>query len=193
MTVEPTPSTGYSNRPYAYALVGVVLLIVVAWLNQDRIQPVTAGTVAPEFEINDLGGGLARLSDHSGEVVLVNIWATWCLPCRIEMPSMERLYQEIGEDGFEIMSVSIDAALGQFDQAGRPGGDIEVFADSLGLTFPMLHDPSGGIERLYRTTGVPETFLIGRDGIIYKKVAGGTEWDAPQHKELIQRLLAAPK
>ena len=193
MTVEPTPSTGYSNRPYAYALVGVVLLIVVAWLNQDRIQPVTAGTVAPEFEINDLGGGLARLSDHSGEVVLVNIWATWCLPCRIEMPSMERLYQEIGEDGFEIMAVSIDAALGQFDQAGRPGGDIEVFADSLGLTFPMLHDPSGGIERLYRTTGVPETFLIGRDGIIYKKVAGGTEWDAPQHKELIQNLLAAPR
>ena len=193
MTVEPTPSTRYSNRPYAYALVGVVLLIIFAWLNQDRVQPVTAGTVAPEFEVNDLAGGLARLSDHKGEVVLVNIWATWCLPCRIEMPSMERLHQEISEDGFEIMAVSIDAELGRFDLAGRPGGDIQAFADSLGLTFPMLHDPSGGIERLYRTTGVPETFLIGRDGIIYKKVAGGTEWDAPQHKELIQRLLAAPK
>ena len=193
MTVEPTLSARYSNRPYAYALLGVVLLIVTAWLNQDRVQPVTAGTVAPEFEVNDLDGGLARLSDHKGEVVLMNIWATWCGPCRVEMPSMERLYQEIQEDGFEIMAVSIDAALGQFDQAGRPGGDIEVFADSLGLTFAMLHDPSGGIQRLYRTTGVPETFLIGRDGIIYKKVAGGTEWDAPQHKELIQRLLAAPK
>ncbi len=193
MTGEPTPSTRYSNRPYAYALVGVVLLIIFAWLNQNRIQPVTAGTVAPEFEVTDLAGGLARLSDHSGEVVLVNIWATWCLPCRIEMPSMERLYLEIGEDGFEIMAVSIDAELGKFDLAGRPGGNIQVFADSLGLTFPMLHDPSGGIERLYRTTGVPETFLIGKDGIIYKKVAGGTEWDAPQHKELIQRLLAAPQ
>ena len=193
MTVEPTPSTRYSNRPYAYALVGVVLLIVVAWMNQDRIPPVTTGTVAPDFEVEDLDGGLVRLSDHSGDVVLVNIWATWCLPCREEMPSMERLYQEIGEDGFEIMAVSIDAELGRFDLAGRPGGDIQVFADSLGLTFPMLHDPSGGIERLFRTTGVPETFLIGRDGIIYKKVAGGTEWDAPQHKELIQRLLAAPK
>ncbi len=193
MTIYRTPSTGYSNRPYAYALVGVVLLIVFAWLNQDRVRPVTAGTVAPEFEVNDLDGGLARLSDHKVEVVLVNIWATWCLPCLIEMPSMERLYQEIGEDGFEIMAVSIDAELGRFDLAGRPGGDIQVFADSLGLTFPMLHDPSGGIERSYRTTGVPETFLIGRDGIIYKKVAGGTEWDAPQHKELIQRLLAAPK
>ena len=193
MTVEPTLSARYSNRPYAYALLGVVLLIVTAWLNQDRVQPVTAGTVAPEFEVNDLDGGLARLSDHKGEVVLMNIWATWCGPCRVEMPSMERLYQEIQEDGFEIMAVSIDAALGRFDQAGRPGGDIEVFADSLGLTFAMLHDPSGGIQRLYRTTGVPETFLIGRDGIIYKKVSGGTEWDAPQHKELIQRLLAAPK
>ena len=193
MTVEPTPSTRYSNRPYAYALVGVVVLIIFAWVNPNRIQPVTVGTVAPEFEVNNLDGGLARLSDHNGEVVLVNIWATWCLPCRIEMPSMERLYQEIGEDGFEIMAVSIDAELGRFDLAGRPGGDIQVFADSLGLTFPMLHDPSGGIERLFRTTGVPETFLIGRDGIIYKKIAGGTEWDAPQHKELIQRLLAAPK
>ena len=193
MTVEPTPSTRYSNRPYAYALVGVVLLIVVAWMNQDRVQPVTAGTVAPEFEVNDLDGSLARLSDHTGEVVLMNIWATWCLPCLVEMPSMERLYQEISEEGFEIMAVSIDAELGGFDLFGRPGGDIEAFADSLGLTFSILHDPSGRIERLYRTTGVPETFLIGRDGIIYKKVAGGTEWDAPQHKELIQRLLAAPK
>jgi len=192
MTVEPTPSSGYSNRPYAYAVVGVALLIGVAWLMRDRVQPVTTGTVAPDFEVKNLDGGLARLSGHTGEVVLVNIWATWCLPCRVEMPSMERLYQEVGEEGFEIMAVSIDADLGQFDLAGNPGGNIQAFADSLGLTFPMLHDPSGRmIQRLYRTTGVPETFLIGRDGIIYKKVAGGTEWDAPQHKELIQRLLAA--
>ncbi len=193
MTVEPTPSTRVSNRPYAYALLGVVLVVVLAWVNQDRIPPVTVGTVAPEFEVNDLDGGLVRLSDHDGKVVLVNIWATWCLPCLVEMPSMERLYRKIDGEGFEIMAVSIDAALGNFDLAGRPGGDIQVFADSLGLTFPMLHNPSGDIQRLYRTTGVPETFLIGRDGIIYKKVAGGTEWDAPGHKELIQRLLAAPK
>ena len=193
MTVEPTPSTGYSNRPYAYALVGVALLIGVAWMNQDRIQPVTTGTVAPDFEVKDLDGGLARLSDHRGEVVLLNIWATWCLPCRTEMPSMERLYQELGEEEFEIMAVSVDAELGLLDEVGEVGGDIQAFADSLGLTFPMLHNPSGDIQRLYRTTGVPETFLIGRDGIIYKEMAGGTEWDAPEHRELIQRLLAAPQ
>ena len=193
MTVEPTPSTGYSNRLYAYALVGVALLIGLAWMNQDRIPPVTIGTVAPDFEVNDLDGGLVRLSDHSGDVVLVNIWATWCLPCLQEMPSMERLYQKIGGDGFEILAVSIDAEAGLFGLDGNVGGDIREFAESLGLTFPILHDPSGEIFDLYRARAVPETFLIGRDGIIYKKVAGGTEWDAAQHKELIQRLLAAPQ
>ena len=191
--VEPTPSTGYSNRPYAYALVGVALLIVVAWMNQDRIQPVTTGTVAPDFEVNDLLGGRVRLSDHRGEVVLVNIWATWCPPCVEEMPSMERLYQKIGGDGFEIMAISIDVEPGGFDLDGNPGGDIQAFADSLGLTFPILHDPSGAIQQLYRTTGVPESFLIGTDGILYKRVAGPSEWDAPEYEELIQRLLAAPQ
>ena len=193
MTVEPTPSTGYSNRPYAYALVGVALLIGVAWMNQDRIQPVTTGTIAPDFEVKNLDGGLARLSDHSGKVVLMNIWATWCPPCLDEMPSMERLYQELGEEDFEILAVSIDAELGLFDLTGNVGGDVRAFADSLGLTFPILHNPSGDIQRLYRTRAVPETFLIGRDGIIYKKVAGGTEWDAPDHKEMIRRLLDAPR
>ncbi len=188
-----TPSTGYSNRPYAYALIGVVLLIGAAWTNQDRYQPVTAGALAPDFEVKNLDGGVARLSDHSGEVVLVNIWATWCPPCRTEMPSMERLYQKLGDEEFEIMAVSVDAELGLLDASGEVGGDVRAFADSLGLTFPMLHDPSGDIQRLYRTSGLPETFLIGRDGIIYKWVAGGTEWDAAEHREMIRRLLAAPR
>ena len=192
MTVEPRRSTGYSNRPYAYALVGVAMLISLAWVNQDRIPPVTIGTVAPDFAFKDLDGGLVHLSDHSGEVVLVNIWATWCPPCVEEMPSMERLYQKIGGDGFEILAVSIDAELGQFDLLGYGGGDIRAFADSFGLTFPILHNPSGDIQRLYRTMALPESFLVGRDGIIYKKVAGGTEWDAPEYMEQIRRLLAAP-
>jgi peroxiredoxin len=173
-------------------LLGVVLLIGAAWVNQDGIPPVAAGAVAPDFEVKDLDGGLVRLSDHAGKVVLVNIWATWCPPCRTEMPSMERLYRKIGGDGFEILAISIEAELGLFDLFGYRGGDIGAFADSLGLTFPILHNPSGNIQRLYRTRSVPESFLIGRDGIIYKKVAGETEWDAPEYVELIERLLAAP-
>ncbi len=193
MTSDDTRKPRYSRLPYAFALVGVALVVVMAWLNRDRLQPVVPGTPAPEFAIPDLDGEVVRLSNHLGEVVMVSIWATWCGPCRYEMPSVERLYQELADDGLEILAVSIDADPGTFDLFGRPGSDIQAFADTLGLTFPLLHNPSGDIQQLYQTTGVPETFLVGRDGMIYKKVAGGTEWDAPDHRELIQRLLAAPE
>ncbi len=191
MTSDDTYRPRYSRLPYAFALLGVALVVLLAWFNRDRLQPVVPGSVAPEFAVPDLDGDIVRLSDHSGDVVMVSIWATWCAPCRYEMPSMERLYREHSDEGFEILAVSIDAQPGAFDLFGRPGGDIQAFADSLGLTFPLLHNPGGDIQQVYQTTGVPETFLVGRDGIIYKKVAGGTEWDAPDHQELIRRLLAA--
>ena len=131
------------------------------------------------------------LEDFDGKVILLNIWATWCEPCLEEMPSMQRLYDELDDDDFEILAVSIDAPLGQSDDFGRAGGDLDVFAKELGLTFRILHDPSGEIQRTYQTTGVPETFLIGKDGVIYKKVAGGTRWDAPVNQDLVRRLLAS--
>jgi len=193
MTSDDTQKPRYSRIPYAFALLGVALVVLVAWLNRDRLQPVIPGRAAPAFAVPDLNGDVVRLSDHLGQVVIVSIWATWCGPCRYEMPSMERLYTELSDDGLEILAVSIDGEPGAFDFFGRPGGDIQEFADSLGLTFPLLHNPSGDIQQLYQTTGVPETFLVGRDGVIYKKVAGGTEWDSPDHQELIRRLLAAPE
>ncbi len=191
MTSERIPRVMYSRRPYAFALVGVGLIVLAAWMNRGRLRPVGAGTVAPQFEVIDLGGNPARLSDYEGEVVMINIWATWCAPCRFEMPSMERLHQRFKDDGLRSLAISVDAKLGEADQVGRPGGDLQAFADSLGLTFTILHDPSGEIQNLYQTTGVPETLLVGRDGVIYKKVAGPTEWDASEHQELIRRLLVA--
>lgn len=191
MTSERIPRVTYSRRPYAFALVGLGLIVLAAWMNRGRLRPVGAGTVAPQFEVSDLEGNPARLSDYEGEVVMINIWATWCAPCRFEMPSMERLHQRFKDDGLRILAISVDAKLGEADQVGRPGGDLQAFADSLGLTFTILHDPSGEIQHLYQTTGVPETLLVGRDGVIYKKVAGPTEWDAPEHQELIRRLLVA--
>jgi hypothetical protein len=112
------------------------------------------------------------------------------------MPSMERLYHEVrqwprGED-FEILAVSVDASLDKPDLLGRGvgAGDLEAFAKELGLTFPIVHDTPGRLQTLYQTTGVPESFIVDRDGIIAKKF-GGPElaWDAPQHLELIRRLL----
>lgn len=178
-----------SRKPYAIALVLMGALVLVAWFGRGRFSPVTVGAQAPDFTARSLDGGEVKLSDFRGQVVLVNIWATWCPPCREEMPSMQRLYEEFEGRDFEILAVSIDAPLGGRDELGRPGGDLEAFAREYGLTFPILHDPSRRVEDLYQTTGVPESFIVGRDGLVYRRLAGATVWDAPQYRELILRLL----
>jgi cytochrome c biogenesis protein CcmG/thiol:disulfide interchange protein DsbE len=87
------------------------------------------------------------------------------------------------------VAVSIDAAPGGVDAAGRPGGDIAAFAKEYGLTFNIWHDPSGKIQRTYRTTGIPESYVIDREGVIVKKVIGATEWDSEANVEMFRRLL----
>ncbi len=178
-----------SNLPYLVAVLVAAGVVGFAWIGRERFQPVGPGAQAPIFEAVTLDGEPATLRDFAGKVVLLNVWATWCPPCVWEMPSMQRLYDEFEGQDFEVVAVSIDAPAGQRDVLGRPGGDIRAFADSLSLTFPILHDPEGRIQRTYQTTGVPESFLIGRDGRIYRKVSGATEWDRPQYIEFIQRLL----
>lgn len=186
-------SAGRSNRPYVLATLLLGALVVVAWMGRDRMRPVMAGHPAPGFEAETLDGTPVALSDYRGKVLLVNIWATWCRPCRAEMPSMEALYREFEDTDFEILAVSVDAEAGERDEAGRRGASkarLADFARELGLTFPILHDPEGRIERLYRTTGVPESFLVDRDGVIVRHVAGATVWDHPRYRELVRRLLA---
>ena len=106
------------------------------------------------------------------------------------MPSIQRLYQEIGHGDFEVLAVSIDRAPPDDDRTNPLGGKLRAFTDSLDLTFPILHDPSGEIATTYRTTGVPESFVLDREGTIMKKVTGPMEWDAEQNVEFIRRLLA---
>ena len=104
---------------------------------------------------------------------------------------MQRLYEALEGTAFEILAVSIDVPVGQTDLGGMPGGDLEVFAADFALTFPIFRNPTGDIQRVYQTTGVPESFVIDREGIIVKKIAGPTEWDAPENEELIRRLLGS--
>lgn len=179
----------FVRSPYLWALVGAGAVVLIAWLGRESYRPVLTGTQAPNFSAFTLDGGDMSLADYRDKVVLVNIWATWCAPCREEMPSMQRLYDEFADTDFEILAVSVDALVGESDASGNPGGNLQAFADEYDLTFPIVHDPAGNIQRIYQTTGVPETFLIGRDGIIYKKVAGGTHWDADVNVELVRRLL----
>ena len=180
----------FLRSPYLWAILMTAMVVGFAWVKRESLQPVITGASAPTFSAKSLDGITMSLEDFDGRVILLNIWATWCEPCLEEMPSMQRLYDELDDEDFEILAVSIDAPLGQSDDFGRAGGDLDLFAKDLSLTFRILHDPSGDIQRTYQTTGVPETFLIGKDGLIYKKVAGGTRWDAPVNQDLVRRLLA---
>jgi cytochrome c biogenesis protein CcmG/thiol:disulfide interchange protein DsbE len=177
-----------------WAVVGVIVGLIIAligfgWVVRDRFAPVVVGSRAPDFVAEDLQGRPVRLSDLEGEVVLLNIWATWCEPCRVEMPSMQRLHEILGPKGLKIVAVSIDAPFGLFDQAGYAGGDVEQFAQELGLTFPIWLDPSGDVKRTYQATAIPETFIIDRSGVIVRKKPGEEEWDSERNIESLSRLL----
>ncbi len=186
---RPVDKRPHSRRPYLVALAVCVGLVAGAWFGRNRIPPVVSGYPAPDFEVVDAAGDPVTLRTYEGKVLLLNVWATWCGPCREEMPSMQRLYDLFSRDDFEIAAISIDAPVGGTDNAGNPGGDPFAFASSLDLTFPILLNPSGDIQRTYRTTGVPESFLISADGIIYKKVAGSTAWDSEANVGLVRRLV----
>jgi cytochrome c biogenesis protein CcmG/thiol:disulfide interchange protein DsbE len=178
--------------PYVVATLLLGFMVVAAWVARDRFRPVIAGEVAPDFSVQDLNGNPVSLTDYEGKVVLLNIWATWCGPCKEEMPSMERLYRQMEGEDFEILAVSVDAALGETDQQGNAGASKErlaEFASEYDLTFPILHDPAGRIQTTYQTTGVPESFLLDRDGVIHRRLAGATVWDHDRYRELIRSLL----
>ncbi|MXW17842.1 MAG: TlpA family protein disulfide reductase [Gemmatimonadetes bacterium] len=189
MSPRRRPNQPGTARVRALTVVIAAVVLVAVWFVRQRGRPVDAGFRAPDFTVTDERGETVTLASFEGKVVLLNVWATWCGPCREEMPSMERLYDHFSGEDFEIAAISIDAPPDRTDAQGNPGGDPIAFARELGLTFPVLLDPSGEIQRTYRTAAVPESFLIGRDGVIYKKVAGATEWDSPTNVELVRRLV----
>jgi cytochrome c biogenesis protein CcmG/thiol:disulfide interchange protein DsbE len=152
------------------------------------IAPVEAGRVAPPFRaLTTVAGVPARaktLADYKGHVVVLNLWATWCEPCRSEMPTLEKLQRELGPKGLKIVAVSVD----------NPGMEdaIRAFGKELGLTFELLYAPDGKIRDDYQAAGFPETFIIGRDGVIRKRVIAAADWSADAQTALIRELLAEP-
>ena len=149
------------------------------------VQQVGVGARAPDFRAVDLAtGDSVSLREHyRGAVTLVNIWATWCVPCRVEMPAMEKVYQSLAPRGFRIAAVSIDE--------GGPE-DVQAFARELGLSFDILQDRSTKVQQIYQTTGGPESFLLNRQGVIVKRVIGAQDWGSAVNRALIERLLDEP-
>jgi len=162
----------------------VIAMAVLFSLKQNnpylKFSPLETGRPAPNFTLPGLGGKMVSLSDYKGHVVLINIWATWCPPCVDEMPSMQKLYQALKDENFEILAVSIDA-LGE--KAVAP------FMKKYNLSFPALMDPDGTIKTLYQATGVPESFIIDKDGILIEKIIGPRNWAAPEVVRFFRDLI----
>ena len=168
----------------------MVLLVLAgialgAW-GLTRFAPVPEGAAigrrAPDYRVVNVatGDSLNVRSGYDGYVTLVNIWATWCAPCRAEMPSMQEVFSEYRERGFRIAAVSVD--VGSSDK-------VIAFGRELGLTFDLLQDANGGIQQAYRTIGVPQSFLVDRRGVVQWITLGEEDWRRPEHRERIERLL----
>lgn len=111
---------------------------------------------APDFTLNTVSGERVRLSEFRGQPVLINFWATWCGPCRIEMPFIQDRYEEYRDEGFVVLAINFDESRAQ----------VEAFGEELGLTFPLVLDPGAEVQRLYRNRSYPTSFFVDEQGII---------------------------
>ncbi|HZD55102.1 MAG TPA: redoxin domain-containing protein, partial [Anaerolineales bacterium] len=127
---------------------------ILARQNESRPAP-EVDAPAPDFELDTLSGEAVRLSDYRGKTVLLNFWATWCAPCRLEMPAMQSRFEEHKSD-LAVLGINFD----------EPESDVQAFAQELGLTFTILLDPGGEVQKLYRIRGYPSTYFLDADGVV---------------------------
>jgi thiol-disulfide isomerase/thioredoxin len=143
-----------------------------------ELKPWTGGATPP-LVLQDLNGRTHRLADYRGKVVLVNFWATWCEPCRDEMPSIERLRQSLAGKPFEVLAVNI----------GEPLGRIERFLEKMPLGFPVLLDRDSGAAKAWKARVVPATFLVGPDSRIRYVHYGELDWSSEPVRKRVAELL----
>jgi peroxiredoxin len=166
----------------AGVVAGVAALgITAAVLLAPEVNQVTVGSQAPGFRATTLtAGDTVSLDRYKGQIVLLNVWATWCQPCEAEIPSMQKLHEALGPKGLKIVAVSIDK---------DPPDEVQAWIAKRHVTFQVLQDQTGKIQQIYQTTGVPESFILDKNGVIVKKVIGAIEWTEPGTEALLSRLL----
>ena len=142
--------------------------------------PPVVGQAAPDFTLTGLDGKSYSLAALRGKVVIVNFWATWCPPCRAEMPSMEQLYRELGDEGLVMLAVNIE-------KDGRQ--TLPKFLAATPHSFPILLDEKETVQKRYGVYKFPESFIIRKDGVIDDKVIGAIDWAHPQTVAYFRDLL----
>ncbi len=177
------------NSGTSKLVIGLLSLVILAgafalvWLQSSKYEPLMVGKVAPDFELPDLTEQDVRLSDYRGKVVFLNFWATWCKPCKEEMPSMEVLYRQFKDDGLVVLAVSIDRVTTK--------DDIPPFVKSMDLSFPVLIDSWGQTDKRYKLMGVPETYIIDQEGVLREKIIGPRDWTRLDNLQVVTQLLDA--
>lgn len=171
----------------------LVLFFLVAYLLLQRLgYLLSAPAISPgeaqarkpfaaDFTLPDLQGNAVGLSDLRGQVVLLNFWATWCPPCRAEMPSMQALYKDYREKGFTILAISSDVE-------GK--GSVAPFVERLDLTFPVLLDPRSVVGTRLQVLGIPTSYLLDKQGRLAGVEVGAQNWNEDKMRRLLDRLLA---
>jgi len=189
VALSATSEASVRSRPAArrrliVSLGGLAILALafgVVWLQSAKYEPLLVGMTAPDFRLPDLQGKTQRLSDYRGKVVFLNFWATWCKPCKEEMPSMQVLWENLKNQDFMMLAVSMDRV--------TTTKDIPSFVESLKLSFPILTDSWGQTDKRYKLMGVPETYIIDQNGVLREKVIGPRDWTRPESLETIVQLL----
>lgn len=145
--------------------------------NGQIVTGIEEGNKAPDFELETLDGNKIKLSDLQGKKVIVNFWATWCPPCKAEMPHMQEFYEEKSKDGVEILAVNLTTS-------EKNANNVGSFVKDYGLTFPILLDRNGNIGRIYQAFTIPTSYVIDTKGFIQKRIVG------PIDKEMMNELVA---
>src|SRR5262245_36872207 len=142
------------------------------------------GQRGPGLRLSLLTGGEVTLETWKDKLVILNFWATWCTPCTVEMPSLERLWRAYRDRGLVVVGVSVDR--------GAPRALIDPYLENLGLTFPVLLDPAMETAHAWRVPGVPATFVLRPGGEVVGLVVGMREWDSREMRALLESLLPSP-
>ena len=178
------------------AIMAVTLAVSVLWTFISRVPPVTTadggppvnvspreGFSAPDFTLDQLGGGQVTLSALRGKVVMINLWASWCAPCRVEMPAIEKVYQAHKAEGFVVLGLNTTFQDSEFEAA--------AFVEQLNLTFPILLDRSGAASNRYQLLALPSTYFVDRKGVIRAAVFGAMN-DALIESRVVDLVKEAP-
>jgi peroxiredoxin len=168
------------SRSVPYCLVPVLLLLCcgLAGAADQTMTPLPGGVMAPDFTLPDTHGKLHRLSDYRGRPVIVNFWATWCPPCREEIPSMNRAWRILSEAGVVLLAVDV----------GEDADTVFVFTADYPAEFPLLLDVSGEVISQWPVKGLPTSYVIAPDGTLAYRAIGGRAWDAPELLDTIRRM-----